>query len=113
MAMSIVALNLISLDGQLPGKNSSYSKEEAEAKKRAEAEQRAKAKAEREALARAQAAVKALPALERLMLAEEYRQGAGAGRSASWDAVKGDFRDGMERIQFNAWLQARFKASGK
>lgn len=85
-------------------------KEEAEAKKRAEAELRAQAKAEREALARAQAAVKALPALERLMLAEEYRQGAGAGRSASWDAVKGDFRDAMERIQFNAWLQAKFKA---
>jgi len=43
-------------------------------------------------------------------LAEEYRQGDWAARSASWDAVKGDFRDAMERIQFNAWLQARFKA---
>ncbi len=58
---------------------------------------------------KAKAAVKALPALERLMLAEEYRQGDGAGRSASWDAVKGDFRDALERIQFNAWLQAKFK----
>jgi hypothetical protein len=87
-------------------------KQEAEARKRAEAERRAQAKAEREAMARAQAAVKELPALERLMLAEEYRHGVGADRSASWDAVKGDFRDGMERIQFNAWLQARFKAHG-
>lgn len=84
-------------------------RQEAEEKKRAEAEQRAKVRAEREALARAQAAVKALTALERLMLAEEYRQGAGADRSASWDAVKGDFRAQMERIQFIAWLQARFK----
>jgi len=43
------------------------------------------------------------------MLAEEYRQGPGAARSASWDAGKGAFRDPMERIQFTAWLQARFK----
>ena len=84
-------------------------REEAEAKQRAEAERRAQAKAEREALERAKAAVAALTAMERLMLAEEYRQGAGAGRSASWDAVKGDFRDPMERIQFKAWLQTKFK----
>ena len=86
-------------------------KQEAEDRKRAEAEQRAQAKAEREALEQAKAAVKALTALERLMLAEEYRQGAGAGRSASWDAGKGVFKDQMERIQFNAWLQAKFKDS--
>jgi hypothetical protein len=86
-------------------------KQEAEARKRAEAEQRAQAKAEREALNKAKAAVKALPALERLVLSEEYRQGAGAGRSASWDAIKGDFRDPLERIQFNAWLQTKFKES--
>jgi hypothetical protein len=85
-------------------------KEEAEARKRAEAEQRAQAKAEREAVDRAKAAVAALTALERLMLAEEYRLGTGAGRSASWDAGKGVFRDQMERIQFTAWLLARFKA---
>ena len=84
-------------------------REEAEAKQRAEAQRRAQAKAEREALERAKAAVAALTAMERLMLAEEYRQGAGAGRSASWDAVKGDFRDPMERIQFKAWLQTKFK----
>lgn len=86
-------------------------KQEAEDRKRAEAEQRAQAKAEREALEQAKAAVKALTALERLMLAEEYRQGAGAGRSASWDAGKGVFKDQMERIQFNAWLQTKFKDS--
>jgi hypothetical protein len=82
---------------------------EAEARKRAEAEQRAKARAEREAVEKAKEAVAALTALERLMLAEEYRQGPGASRSASWDAGKGAFRDPMERIQFIAWLQARFK----
>lgn len=87
-------------------------KQETEARKRAEAEQRAQAKAEREAVDRAKAAVAALTALERLMLAEEYRLGTGAGRSASWDAGKGVFRDQMERIQFTAWLVARFKASG-
>jgi len=86
-------------------------KQEAEARKRAEAEQRAQAKAEREALDKAKAAVKALPALERLVLSEEYRQGAGAGRSASWDAIKGDFRNPLERLQFNAWLQTKFKES--
>ena len=79
----------------------------AEAKRRAEAEQRAKKKAEQEALARAKAAVQALTALERLMLAEEYRQGSGSDCSASWDAIKGDFRDPMERIRFTAWLHKK------
>jgi hypothetical protein len=45
----------------------------------------------------------------RLVLAEEYRQGDGSGRSASWDASKGAFRDSLERIKFNAWLQTKFK----
>jgi plasmid replication initiation protein len=84
-------------------------KEEAAAKKLAEAEQRAQAKAEREALEQAKAAAAALTALERLMLAEEYRQGPGASRSASWDAGKGVFRDPLERLQFTTWLIARFK----
>jgi hypothetical protein len=48
-------------------------------------------------------------ALQRLMLAEEYRQGEGALRAVSWDVGKGVFKDPMERIQFNAWLLARFK----
>lgn len=84
-------------------------KAEAAAKKRAEAENRLQAKAEREALERARVAVSALPPDERLALAEEYRKGPGAGRSASWDSRKGDFRDALERIQFNAWLQTSFK----
>lgn len=84
-------------------------KQEAEAKRRFEAEQRAKAKAEREALEKAKATIRALPALQRLMLAEEYRQGSGAEFSTSWDAIKGDFRNAIERIQFNAWLIERFK----
>jgi hypothetical protein len=85
-------------------------KAEAEAKKRAEAEQRAKEKAEREATEQAKAVIRTLPALERLMLAEEYRKGPGADYSNSWDPVKGDFRQAIERIQFNVWLINRFKS---
>lgn len=77
----------------------------AEAKKRAEAAQRAKAKAEREAKERANAAILALPPAALLALACVYRQGEGAGRSASWDDKKGDFREAMERLQFKVWLQ--------
>jgi hypothetical protein len=52
-----------------------------------------------------------MPPEERLALAEEYRRGDGAGRSSSWDGGKGDFRDPLERIQFNVWLQTKFKDS--
>jgi plasmid replication initiation protein len=84
-------------------------KAEAEAKKRAEAERRAKEKAEQEATEQAKATANALTALERLTLAEEYRLGPGAAYSGSWDAIKGDFRNSLERIQFKAWLVSRFR----
>jgi Initiator Replication protein len=82
----------------------------AQANKRAEAESRAKLRAEREAFEQARAAVLALSPAERLALAAEYRSGAGAGRSASWDEAKGDFRVPLERAQFNTWLQGKFKS---
>lgn len=80
-------------------------------KQRAEAERRAQARADREALERARVAVRALTAQERLSLADDYRQGEGATRSASWEAAKGDFRDPLERIQFSVWLQTKFRAA--
>ena len=85
-------------------------RESADAARCAEAEKRAKAKADREAKDRVKATVQALPPAARLALAAEYRQGDGAALSVSWDAGKGNFRDALERIQFNVWLQK--KAAG-
>ena len=83
----------------------------AETKKRAEAEKRRNAKADNEAIERAKEAVLALAPEARLALAAEYRQGDGAGRSSSWDDNKENFRDALERIQFNVWLQKRLMNS--
>ena len=82
-------------------------RESADAARCAEAEKRAKAKADREAKDRVKATVQALPPAARLALAAEYRQGDGAALSASWDAGKGNFRDALERIQFNVWLHRK------
>jgi hypothetical protein len=86
-------------------------REAADVAKRAEAEKRAKAKADREAKDRAKAAVLALAPEARRALADEYREGA-AVRSA-WDEKKGGFRDSMENIAFNLWLQTRVSAQNK
>lgn len=83
-------------------------REAADSARRIEAGKRAKAKADREATDRAKAAVQSLPPESRSALASEYRQGAGAARSASWDDKKGDFSNTLERIQFNAWLVSLF-----
>jgi len=79
----------------------------AESEKRAEAERRKKTQQDRDARERAKEAVLALSPEARLALAAEYRQGDGAGRAVSWDDGKGNFRDALERIQFNVWLQKR------
>jgi plasmid replication initiation protein len=79
--------------------------------KRAEAEKRAKAKADREAKDLAKAAVLALAPEARRALADEYREGATV-RSA-WDEKKSGFRDSMENIAFNLWLQTRVSAQNK
>jgi len=76
----------------------------ADSTKRTEAEKRAKAKADREAKDRINAAILALAPEARLALATEYRQGGGVALSA-WDEKKGGFRDPMENIAFNLWLQ--------
>jgi len=81
---------------------------ETEAKKREEAEKWRQSRAAADAVARARGVVQALSPEARLALAAEYRQGDGAGTSASWDEEKGDFRSPMERIPFNLWLQKKF-----
>jgi hypothetical protein len=55
----------------------------------------------------AQKAVQSLSPEARLALAVEYIRGDGALRSGSWDEVKGDFTNKLERIQFSAWLLRR------
>jgi hypothetical protein len=81
-------------------------RETADSARRAEAEKRAKAKADSEARDRAKAAALALAPEARRALAAEYRQGGGVALSA-WDEKKGGFRDPMENIAFNLWLQKR------
>jgi hypothetical protein len=81
-------------------------REAADSARRAEAEKRAKDKADREAKDRAKAAVLALAPEAKRALADEYKAGGAAVRSA-WDEKKGGFRDSMENIAFNLWLQKR------
>jgi plasmid replication initiation protein len=81
-------------------------REAADAARRAEAEKRGKAKADREAKDRAKATVLALAQDARRALADEYCEGGASVRSA-WDEKKGGFRDAMENIAFNLWLQKR------
>jgi len=64
-----------------------------------------------EARKRAKASVLALSLEACLTLAAEYREDDGAGRALSWDNEKGIFRDPMERIPFNIWLQKRLARS--
>jgi hypothetical protein len=85
-------------------------REAATSARRADAEKRAKTQADRDALEQAKQAIAALSPEDYLALAAEYRQGEGRERAASWDNGKGKFRNGLESIQFKAWLQTRFKA---
>jgi hypothetical protein len=75
-----------------------------DARRRAEDEALAKTRAEGAAYERAKAVSLALSPDAVLALAAKYRQGVGAGRSASWRDDKGDFTNKMERIPFRIWL---------
>jgi len=81
-------------------------REAANSARRAEAEKQAKAKGDREAKDRIKAAVLALAPEAKRALADEYKAGGAVVRSA-WDEKKGGFRDSMENIAFNLWLQKR------
>lgn len=78
--------------------------EQAAARRRAEDAALAKTRAEGAAYERAKAVSLALPPEAVLALAAKYRQGAGAGQSASWRDDKGGFTNKMERIAFRIWL---------
>ena len=81
-------------------------REAANLARRAEAEKQAKAKGDREAKDRIKAAVLALAPEAKRAFADEYKAGGAVVRSA-WDEKKGGFRDSMENIAFNLWLQKR------
>jgi len=81
-------------------------REAADSTRRAEAEKRAKDKTDSEAKDRVKAAVLALAPEAKRALADEYKAGGASVRSA-WDEKKGGFREAMENIAFNLWLQKR------
>jgi hypothetical protein len=82
------------------------------AQRQAEAARLAEMAAAQAAQERAQAVRRTLTPAARQAFAAQYRTGAGAARSASWDAVVGDFTDPLERLPFEAWLQRQCVEAG-